>query len=397
MIPTYRIDGPAGAPVLVLANSLGTTMSMWDAQMPALAARMRVVRYEHRGHGGGPAPVPGPYSIAELGGDLVDLLDHLGVERASICGLSLGGMVALWVGANRPERVERLVLACTSARLGPPEGWYERAATVRRDGTGVLVEATTGRWFTPAWRTAHPEVADQVAAMLGAADPEGYAGCCEAIAAMDQRPALAGVTAPTLVLAGAGDPVTSPSMGLELQAGIPGAALTVLASAAHLANIEQPEAFTAAVVDHLCGPAAARGDRVRRAVLGDAHVERSATTTTAFNAAFVDFITRYAWGEIWTRPGLDRRTRSCVTVALLAGLGRLEELPLHVRGARRNGLSDEEIAEVLLHTAIYAGVPASNAAFAAARGVLEAMDAEEAGGAAPAAGGSSGSAGRYRS
>jgi 3-oxoadipate enol-lactonase/4-carboxymuconolactone decarboxylase len=294
-------------------------------------------------------------------------------------------MAALWVAAQRPERVDRLVLAATAARLGPPEGWAERAATVRAQGTGVLLGPLLGRWFTAPWLAAHPGVAATVGTMLAGADPEGYAGCCEAIGTMDQTGDLGAVMAPTLVIAGAEDPVTPPALGLQLQQGIPGAALTVLAGAAHLANIERSGAFTAALIDHVALPAAERGDLMRRAVLGDAHVDRSEAGGPAFDAPFVDLITRYAWGEIWTRPGLDLRTRSCMTVALLAGLGRLGELPLHLRGARRNGLSDEDIAEVLLHTAVYAGVPAANAAFAVARGVLEAMDHEAAAVPAPGA------------
>ena len=375
MIPTYRLEGPAEAPVLVLANSLGTSAAMWDQQMPAFSPRFRVLRYEHRGHGGRLAPAAGPYSIADLGGDLVALLDHLGVERASICGVSLGGMVALWMGANRPERVDRLVLACTAARLEPPGPWGERAATVRRDGTSVLLGALLGRWFTGPWLSGRPDIATSVAAMLADVDAEGYAGCCEAIAAMGQTADLGAVTAPTLVIAGADDPVTPPQTGLELQQGIPGAALTVLASAAHLANIEAAGAFAAAVVDHLAGPASVRGDRVRRQVLGDTHVDRAPAGGSTFDAPFVDFITRYAWGEIWTRPGLDLRTRSAVTVAVLTALGRPGELALHIGGARRNGLTDAEIAEVLLHTSVYAGVPAANAAFAIASEILEGPDA----------------------
>ena len=207
--------------------------------------------------------------------------------------------------------------------------------------------------------------------MLATTDPESYAGCCEAIGRMDLRPDLGRITAATLVLAGAVDPVTPPAMALELQGSIDGAALVVLPRAAHLANLEQPEAFTEAMVDHLIGPAAARGRLTRRAVLGDAHVDRSDANATAFNAAYLDLIGRYAWGEIWNRPGLDRPTRSCLTLAMLTALGRFDELPLHVRGALRNGLTEAEIAEVLLQTAIYCGVPAANSAFAVARRVLD--------------------------
>jgi 3-oxoadipate enol-lactonase/4-carboxymuconolactone decarboxylase len=374
MIPaSYTVEGPAGAPLLVLANSLGTTSAMWDPQMAAWTARFRILRFEHRGHGGTPAPA-GPYRMDELADDVVDLLDHLGEPTASICGLSIGGMVALSLASRYPDRVDGLVLACTAAELPPAAAWTDRAAMVRADGTAGLRDALLGRWFTPGFADGRPDVAALLTQMLAAADPEGYAGCCEAIAGTDLHGLLAAVTAPTLVLAGALDPVASPAMALELATGIPGAALTVLSGAAHLANIEQADRFTAAVIDHLSGLAVERGDATRRAVLGDAHVDRSDAARTPFNAPFSDFITRYAWGDIWTRPGLDRRTRSCLTLALLAGLGRTEELPLHVRGARNNGLSDAEISEVLLHTAVYAGVPAANSAFAVARRTLAEMD-----------------------
>jgi 3-oxoadipate enol-lactonase / 4-carboxymuconolactone decarboxylase len=370
LIPPHVIDGPDGAPVVVLANSLGTSSAMWAPQVGPLAQYRRVVRYEHRGHGGSSAP-PGPYSIADLGGDVVELLDHLEVERASVCGVSLGGMVAMWIGSRHPERVDRLVLACTAAHLPPAEGWYDRASTVRAEGTGVLLPALLGRWFTPGFTERRPEAAAEVEAMLAACAPDGYAGCCEAIATMDQRAQLGAITAPTLVIAGGADPVTPPAMALALHQAISGSALTVVPAAAHLANIEQPDRFNAALLDHLLDPVVERGRRTRREVLGDAHVERSDATADAFRAPFLDLITRYAWGDIWTRPGLDRRTRSCITLAMLVALGRFDELALHVRAARRNGLSAEEIGEVLLQTAIYAGVPAANSAFAVAQRVLE--------------------------
>jgi 3-oxoadipate enol-lactonase/4-carboxymuconolactone decarboxylase len=369
VIPSYRVDGPDGAPLLLLANSLGTTSAMWDPQIPVLSGRFRVVRYEHRGHGGQPAP-PGPYTIEQLAGDVLDLLDAMGEARASLCGISLGGMVAMWLGAHAAERVERLVLGCTAAQLPPAEQWAERAARVRSSSPASLLDALLGRWFTPGFADRRPDVAHLVAGMLGAADAEGYAGCCEAIGAMDQRDDLAGIAAPTLVIAGAADPVVPPSAALALHEGIAGSTLVVLSGAAHLANIEQPERFTAAVVDHIAGPPLERGRRVRRQVLGDAHVDRSEASATSFTAPFHELLTRYAWGEIWTRPGLDRATRSSITLALLVALGRFDELPLHVRGARRNGLSPDQIGEVLLHSAVYCGIPAANSAFAVAQRVL---------------------------
>lgn len=369
-LPTFDVSGPPEAPVLVLSNSLGTTRALWDPQMPQLRQHFRVVRYEHRGHGTTPVPNPGPYGLQDLGTDLVDLLDHLGVARASLCGLSLGGLVAFWVAAHHPDRVDRLVLACTATHLPPPDAWHQRAATVRRDGVPVLGDALLTRWFTDGFLHRRPEVAAQIRAMLETVDAEGYAGCCEAIASADLRGHGATVVAPTLVLAGVCDPVAPPQAAFDLAGEIDGSALSILPDAAHLANVEQADRFTAAVVDHLAGTPSERGRAVRRAVLGHAHVDRSEADTDPAAADFADFITRTAWGEVWVRPALDRATRSCVTLAILIVLGRLHELPLHVRGARNNGLRDDQIIEVVLHSAVYGGVPAANAALAVVRQVL---------------------------
>jgi 3-oxoadipate enol-lactonase len=251
MIPAaYRIDGPPGAPLLLLVNSLGTSMAMWEPQLPAWRARFRVVRVEHRGHGGTPAP-PGPYEIGELADDLVELLDHLGEPSASVCGLSIGGMVALSFASRYPDRTDGLVLACTGAALPTPESWRDRAALVRREGTGVLAETLLGRWFTAGFAERQPDVAASVQAMLAGAEAEGYAGCCEAIAAMDLRPDLAAITAPTLVLAGADDPATPPEHGAAIAAAISGARLEVLPGVAHLGTVQAPGAVTSALLAHL--------------------------------------------------------------------------------------------------------------------------------------------------
>jgi 3-oxoadipate enol-lactonase/4-carboxymuconolactone decarboxylase len=367
---SFHLEGPKAAPLLVLSSSLGTTSDMWTPQLRPLLGRFRVLRYDHRGHGATSAP-PGPYTIEQLATDVIELVDSLGETRFSICGLSLGGMVAMWLAAHFPARVDRLVLCCTSAYLPPAEQWSARAAAVRASGTSALLDTLLGRWFTEGFPARRPDVAGLVARMLSVADAEGYAKCCEAIAAMDQREDLASITAPTLVIAGAADPVTTPAMAFELHQRIAGSSLTVLPAAAHLANLEQPERFTAAVVDHLAGPSGERGGRVRRQVLGDGHVDRAEAGRSPFTEPFQDLITRYAWGEIWTRPGLDRRSRSCITLAMLVALGRSEELALHVRAALGNGLTPDEIGEVLLQSAVYCGVPAANAAFSVATRVLE--------------------------
>jgi 3-oxoadipate enol-lactonase/4-carboxymuconolactone decarboxylase len=372
-----RVDGFAGAPVLILSNSLGTTADMWEPQMAALAARFRVVRYEHRGHGGTHAPT-GPFTIDDLGRDLVSVLDEVGAEKASVMGLSLGATTALWLAAHRPQRVERLVLACGKAHWPPGEPWYERIEIVRRDGPSVLLETLVGRWFTPNFIGSRPQLRATVGAMLDTVSADGYAGCCAALAQADLRPQLSSVTAPTLVLSGATDPVVSISAAAELAEAIPLASLQVIAPGAHLLNIEQVDRYNTAAIEHLIGNPVERGRAARRAVLGDAHVDRSEKAVSPLSASFADLITRYAWGDIWTRPGLDRRSRSCITLAMLVALGRFDELELHLRAARHNGLSDAEIGEVLLQTAVYCGVPAANRAFAVARRVLEADSDPEA-------------------
>jgi 3-oxoadipate enol-lactonase len=245
-VVTGREDGP----VVVLSNSLGSTYRMWDAQVAALQERYRVVRYDIRGHGYSPVP-DGPYSIDDLADDLVALLDQLGIGRAHLVGLSLGGMTAMRVAARNPDRVDRLALLCTGAALPPASGWTDRAATVRAGGSAAVAKAVVERWFTPGHLAAHPDVREAHEAMVAATSAEGYAGCCEAIAALDLRDDLASIKAPTLAIAGADDPATPPAKLEEIAAGVPHARLLVVPRAAHLANAEQPAIITPALIAHL--------------------------------------------------------------------------------------------------------------------------------------------------
>lgn len=246
----HVIDGPTDAPVVMLSPSLGATLAMWEPQVGALAERFRVVRHDQRGHGGSPVP-PGPYGIEDLGGDLLALLDAVGVDHAHLCGLSLGGMAALWAGVHAPERVASLSLLCTSARLGAPSSWTERAATVRAHGTAAVADTVVKRWLTADFRAAHPERTATLRAMIAATPPEGYAGCCEVVERMDLERQLGAVRAPTLVIAGAQDEATPPVHAERLAAGIPAAHLEVLSPAAHLANVEQADAVTRLLLAHL--------------------------------------------------------------------------------------------------------------------------------------------------
>ncbi|WP_297733295.1 3-oxoadipate enol-lactonase [Nocardioides sp.] len=253
-VPVHHVvTGRPDAPVVVLSNSLGATHAMWDAQAEALTEQFRVVRYDMRGHGGSPVP-PGPYNIDDLADDVVTLLDTLGVERAHLVGLSLGAMTSMRVAARNPERVQRLVVVSTSARLAPASAWHERAAVVRTSGTSAVAETVVGRWFTAPYLAAQPQVREQWVASIADTPSEGYASCCEAVAALDLRDDLARITAPTLAIAGADDPATPPEHLRTIAEDVADGRLLVVPGAAHLANVEQPEVVTAAIIEHLAAP-----------------------------------------------------------------------------------------------------------------------------------------------
>lgn len=249
----HTVDGPADAPAVLLGGSLGTTTQIWRPQLAALSERFRVIRYDHRGHGLSPAP-EGRYQLADLGGDVLALLDRLRVRRAHLVGISLGGMVAMWMAANAPQRVDRLALLCTSARLGPPDGWAQRAATVRSAGTAAIAESTVSRWFTPDFAARSPEVVEWAREQLHHTPATGYAGCCAAIETMNLEPVLGAITAPTLVIAGADDPATPAEHAHRIAAAIPDARAEVVPDSAHLANVEQPDAVNRLLLEFLDGP-----------------------------------------------------------------------------------------------------------------------------------------------
>jgi len=248
----HRLEGPEDAPVLMLSNSLGTTLEMWDSQAAALTEHFRLLRYDSRGHGRSPAP-QGPYSIDALGRDVVGLLDGLGLERVSFCGLSMGGMVGQWLAINAPERVDRLALCSTSAHMPPASQWHERAAAVRGQGMAAITDGAIERWFTPGFTERAPEVVEPVRRMLLSIEPEGYAASCEAIAAHDLRGQHSAIQAPTLIIVGGEDPSTPPEHGKYLASQIQGARIVELQAARHLLNIEHPERVARELTEHLTG------------------------------------------------------------------------------------------------------------------------------------------------
>lgn len=246
----YRIDGTADGPWLMLSNSLGTNLGMWDHQAAALGRRFRIIRYDSRGHGASGVP-DGPYTIEMLGRDALGLLDHLGVERTHFVGLSKGGMVGQWLGANAPGRLDRLVLSNTSSHMAPPELWDARIEAVLGRGMAAVADSVLDRWFTPSFRERSAAEVARVREMLVATRPEGYAACCAAIRDMDFREANRAITVPTLVIAGGMDPATPVAHAELIAAAIRGSELTVIDEAAHLANIEQADAYNRILADFL--------------------------------------------------------------------------------------------------------------------------------------------------
>ncbi len=246
----HTLEGPEGAPVIVFSNSLGTRGEMWDAQAAALSDRFRVLRYDTRGHGESPVP-SGPYSVSDLGGDVLGMLDRLELERVSFCGLSIGGMTAMWLGVNAPERIDRLAICCTGMQLPPPAGWTERADLVRTEGVGPLIEATMERWFSPEFPERSPETVERIRQTFLSTPPEGYASCCEALAEFDMRGELGAVRAPTLVVAGEDDQVGTPERAAAIGEEIEDSSVVVLPGARHLAAVEKADEVTRALEQHL--------------------------------------------------------------------------------------------------------------------------------------------------
>jgi 3-oxoadipate enol-lactonase / 4-carboxymuconolactone decarboxylase len=362
----YRLEGNAKRPVLILSHSIGTDHSMWDLQIEDLLPHFQILRYDTRGHGASEATA-GDYSIEMLGKDILALADRLEITQFAFCGLSLGGAIGQWVAARAHERVTHLVLANTSPQFVPRANWETRIAAVVKGGMPAVVDLAMQRFFSSETLARHdPHVASIRSVFLGT-DPVGYLGCCAALRDMNHLDLLKAIKSPTLVISGDRD-VSTPwnGHGEILARQIP-RAKTLHLPAAHLSNLERPHSFTTALLEFLLpqsNPDSLQaGSAVRRSVLGNAHVDKATANTTEFTREFQELITRYAWGTIWSRPQLDRRTRRLLTLAITASLGRWEEFALHVRTGLAAELELCDLKEILLQTAVYAGVPAANTGF----------------------------------
>ena len=361
----YRLTGAAGRPVVMLSHSLGLDHGMWDPQAADLEPHFQVLRYDLRGHGASDAPA-GEYSIELLAKDALAIADAAGAPSFAFVGLSIGGMIGQWLGAHAPDRLTRLVLANTTLRMADPSLMETRRKTVLAEGMTAVTDAALRRFFSaPAVEADAPHVASARRTLL-TTDPAGYAGCCAAVRDLNQAALLGSIRTPTLVISGDLDEsMPWEGHGRVLSTSISGAQAVRL-PAAHISNLERPRSFTTALFDFLLPKAAGTveaGLPVRRAALGAAHVERSLGAATDFTRDFQELITRFAWGTIWARPGLDHRTRRLLVLAITAALSRWEEFRLHVRAGLAHELEPCDVKEALLQVAVYAGVPAANTGF----------------------------------
>jgi 3-oxoadipate enol-lactonase / 4-carboxymuconolactone decarboxylase len=381
-ITGVQLSEPSAGPLLLLGSSIGTSATaLWSASAAFLGERFHVVAWDLPGHGKNTEPVSAGFTMAELAAGVLALADRVLIERREpggrlyYAGDSLGGAVGLQALVDAPDRIAAAVLLCTGAKIGTAEGWRDRAVRVRASGTTAVVNQSVERWFAPGFLDKEPEVASRLLDSLHAADAEAYALACEALADFDVRSRLGEIAVPVLAVAGAEDFATPLELLAEIANGVQRGELQILDGAAHLAPAEAPEEVVKLIMKHFDADELgvdryAAGMRVRREVLGDDHVDRATAATTDFTRDFQQLITEYAWGTIWTRPGLDRRSRSMITLTALVARGHHEELAMHVRAARRNGLSVNEIKEVLLQAAIYCGVPDANTAFRIAQAAL---------------------------
>lgn len=380
-----ELGGDPSLPLLVLGPSLGTSVqALWAGAAAGLGDSFHVVGWDLPGHGNS-EPASDSFTMAELGAGVLALVDEVVEARNeptgsfAYAGVSAAGAVGLQLLLDHPGRIYAAALLNTGALIGTPASWAERAAVVRGSGTVSMVEGSARRWFAPGFVERAAEQASALLGSLEVADAASYAWVCEALGSFDVRHRLHEVDTPVLAVAGVAD-VAVPVQSLnDLATGVRRGRLVVLDDVGHLAPAEAPAEVSRLVKAHIRAQRTAAdlqdaGLAVRRAVLGAAYVDAATARATDFTRDFQDLITQYAWGSIWTRPGLDRRSRSLITLTALVARGHHEELALHLRAARTNGLTDDEIKELLLQTAIYCGVPDANTAFRIAQQVLAERD-----------------------
>ena len=396
-ITAVRLTGAARRaelPLLVLGPSLGTSATnLWSTCARGLTDAFDVVAWDLPGHGHNRSVPEEPFTMAELAAGVLAVVAEIqaqrGDEGSAFCyaGDSVGGAVGLQLLLDVPDRVAAAALACTGARIGERQGWLDRIEQVRGSGTSVMVTSSAQRWFGPAFLERDPALGSALLHDLQDADDAGYIAVCAALAEFDVRHRLGEIATPVLAIAGSADKPTPPAGLREIADGVRSGHFVELEGVGHLAPAEAPVEVAGLLRQHFLGgpphrdhltvaEVRAAGMEVRREVLGTDHVDRATARATDLTRDFQEFITEYAWGGIWTRPGLDRRSRSLVTLTALVARGHHEELAMHLRAAITNGVTVDEIRELLLQTAIYCGVPDANTAFRIAQQVLGEQDGD---------------------
>ncbi|TDO07676.1 alpha/beta fold hydrolase [Halomonas ventosae] len=371
----YRLLGAEANPLVMLAHPLGMSQAVWDGVLPALLPRYRVLTWDLPGHGASQAWGEGAITPADLASEALALADHAGAGRFHFAGTSIGGVVGQQLISQHGERLLSATLTNTGAVIGTPELWNTRAGRVRQEGLAAMSEEIVPRWFAPARFEAEPALKAGWCTQMGRGDDESYALLCEMLARDTFDGKLAGKQVKVQLFGGSEDLATPPATLEALADELDGAPLEILEGVGHMPSVEVPELFAEKLLAVMAvdlgdvgaeGVNYATGLATRKQVLGEEHVARSTENATSLDAPFQQMITRLAWGELWSNDDLTRRERSMITTGILAALGR-EELTLHLKTAKRIGLTEAELRQVLMHVAIYGGVPAANHAFSLAK------------------------------
>lgn len=356
---------------IVFVNSLGTNLSIWEEVVSLLGSRYNFLLFDKRGHGLS-STKPGNLTIDKYADDVIYLMDTLGIAKAHLVGLSIGGLITYSLASRYTERFDKLIFSNTGAKIGTTDNWNERITKVKTEGLSSMSANIIERWLSTDYRTNHPASTQGYIIMLGQNSDLGYIQACEAIRDADYTGQVNNINHSSLFIGGSEDLGTTPDF-VEQQATALGAdRLEIIPNVGHLPCIENPAIVAEIIIDFLEGelPLFDRGMKTRRMVLGDCHVDRAEANKTDFDKDFQTYIVNSAWGAIWSRPHLTKRERSMITIAVLASLGHEEELEMHIRASQNTGTSIEDVKEVLLHIGIYAGVPVTNGAMKTAKKVF---------------------------
>ena len=369
----YKYLKTSSERTFVFINSLGTDFRIWDNVVEVLKNHGSILCFDKQGHGLSEGSSTS-LSISDYSSDVVGLMDALSIQKAVIVGLSIGGVIGQYLAVHHADRIEKLVLSNTAPKIGTIETWDLRIDKIKTDGISSITEGVMKVWFSENFHQNRPNELMGYANMLANSPVEGYIQACEALKSNDLTVEITHINTPTLCIAGSVDGSTPPALVKAMADKIPNAQYVEIEGVGHIPCVETPSvvaAFILNFVENHTETLFEKGMRTRRSVLGNAHVDRAEANKTDFDKDFQEYITNSAWGAIWSRPGLTKRERSMITIAVLAALGHEEELAMHFRATRNTGASEEDVKEVLLHIGIYAGVPVTNGAMKIAKEVFD--------------------------